>query len=114
VLPEAPIQAEFRAVRSGVIAAVEPRRIGHAVVALGGGRVRTTDRVDPAVGFVIPSKPGDRVSEGDLVATVHARDAGGAEIGLRALVEAIVIADKGTLTPLISHRVSASGVEVLA
>jgi len=114
LLPAAPVTVEHRAVRSGVVAQVEPRRIGHAVVALGGGRVRTSDPVDPAVGFVIPVKPGDRIEAGDLLATVHARDAAGGAAGIRALGEAIVIADAATLTPLISHRVSATGVEALA
>ncbi len=113
ILPTAPVTIEHRADRSGVVAVVEPRRIGHAIVALGGGRVRTSDQVDPAVGFVIPVKPGDRIDAGDLLATVHARDPAGGAIGIRALEEAIVIAETGQLTPLISHRVSATGVEAL-
>jgi thymidine phosphorylase len=96
-----------------VIAAVEPRTVGHAVVSLGGGRARTTDQVDPAVGFLIPAKPGMSVARGDLLGTVHARDEAGAALGLQALRQAIVIGAEGRATPLISHRVSASGVEVL-
>ena len=113
LLSTAPVLLEHRADRSGVVAVVEPRSIGHAIVALGGGRVRTSDQVDPAVGFVIPVKPGDRIEAGDLLATVHARDAAGGAIGIQALGEAILIDDMGELTPLISHRVSAAGVEAL-
>jgi len=113
-LPRAPVEAEYRAPRAGVIAQVEPRRIGQAVVALGGGRARTEDRVDPAVGFVIPVKPGERVAEGDRLATVHARDAGSAEQALASLGQAIVVAEQGELSPLITHRVSREGVEALA
>jgi len=113
-LPAAPVQVEYRAARSGVVAQVEPRRVGHAIVALGGGRARTDDTVDPAVGIVVPAKPGDRVTAGQVLATVHARDAESAARALAALGEAIFIADTGTLTPLISHRVSRDGVEALA
>ncbi len=114
ILPAAAVRHEVRSDRAGVVAQVEPRRIGHAVVALGGGRVRTTDPVDPAVGFVIPVKPGDQVRAGDLLGTVHARDAATAAAGAAALQAAIVLADGVTVTPLVSHRVSASGIEVLA
>ncbi len=113
-LARAPVIREFRAEFDGVITTVEPRTIGHAVVALGGGRARTTDQVDPAVGFLIPAKPGMPVTRGDLLGTVHARDEAGAATGLQALRQAIVIGAEGRPTPLISHRVSAAGVEVLS
>jgi thymidine phosphorylase len=112
-LARAPVIRELRADHDGVIAAVEPRIIGHAVVSLGGGRARTTDQVDPAVGFLIPAKPGIPVARGDLLGTVHARDEAGAALGLEALRQAIVTGSEGRATPLISHRVSAAGVEAL-
>jgi thymidine phosphorylase len=97
-----------------VVSRVEPRTIGHAVVALGGGRRQTTDRVDPAVGFVIRVNPGDAVQAGQPIGTVHARDDDGAALGLRAMADAITIGAEAEVTPLISHRVSRDGVERLA
>jgi len=113
-LPVAPVQVPFAADRDGVVAAVEPRQVGHAVVALGGGRSRTEDTVDPAVGFVITAKPGDPVRAGEVLAMVHARDAASAAVAQAALGRAIRIGDSAAPTPLVSHRVSALGVEVLA
>jgi pyrimidine-nucleoside phosphorylase len=110
VLPQAAEVEVFRAPRDGVVTQVEPRRIGRAILELGGGRRTIEDEIDPSVGFVIPAKPGDRVRTGEPLASVFARDPKGAEIGLEALREAIVIADAGKLTPLISHRVTADGV----
>jgi thymidine phosphorylase len=104
----------FRASREGVVARVEPRRIGRAILELGGGRRTIEDEIDPSVGFVIPSKPGDRVEAGEPLASVFARDRAGIALGLEALREAIVIGDEGKLTPLISHRVTAAGVTALA
>ena len=104
----------YRAPRDGVVAAVEPRRIGRAILELGGGRRTIEDEIDPAVGFVIPTKPGDRVRAGEPLASVFARDRAGIDVGLNALAEAVVIAEAGRLTPLISHRVTAGGIEVLA
>jgi pyrimidine-nucleoside phosphorylase len=114
ILPQAGAVEVFRAPRSGVVVAVEPRRIGRAILELGGGRVRIEDRIDPAVGFVITVKPGDPVRAGDPIASVFARDEPGASGGLDALGEAILIGDEGRLTPLISHRVTSRGVETLA
>ena len=114
ILPQAGAVEVFRAPRSGVVTAVEPRRIGRAILELGGGRVTIEDEIDPAVGFVITVKPGDTVREGDPVASVFARDEPGAAGGLAALGEAIAIGDEGRLSPLITHRITARGVEVRA
>jgi pyrimidine-nucleoside phosphorylase len=114
LLPQAGAVEVFRAPGSGVVSAVEPKRIGRAIVELGGGRTRIEDRIDPAVGFVITAKPGVEVRTGDPIASVFARDQAGAETGLAALREAIVIGDEGRLTPLITHRITSAGVEVLA
>ena len=113
LLPQAGEVEVFRAPRNGVISRVEPRRIGQAIIELGGGRRALEDAIDPSVGFVIPAKPGDRVREGEPLASVFARDRAGIDLGLTALEEAVVIGDSGGLTPLISHRVSAAGIEVL-
>jgi pyrimidine-nucleoside phosphorylase len=113
-LPQADEVEVFRARRDGVVARVEPRRIGRAIVELGGGRRTIEDEIDPGVGFVIPIKPGDRVQEGEPLASVFARDRDGIRVGMEALGEAILIAQSGELTPLITHRVTADGVANLS
>ncbi len=113
-LPQAPVRREFTAGRAGVVSQVEPRVVGHAIVALGGGRVRTADSIDPSVGFLITAKPGDRVQAGEPLATVHARDVAGAEEAMEALSAAIEIGEAAAPLPLISHRVTVAGVEPLA
>ena len=114
LLPQAQEVEVFRAPRDGVVAAVEPRRLGRAIIELGGGRRAIEDEVDPSVGFVIPAKPGDRVHAGEPLASVFARDTTGVEIGMEALREAIVLAEDGKLTPLITHRITAKGVKELS
>jgi pyrimidine-nucleoside phosphorylase len=113
VLAQAGAVEVFRAPRGGVVAAVEPRRLGQAILELGGGRRTMEDAVDHSVGFVITAKPGDQVREGEPVASIFARDAEGIAVGQAALREAIRIAETGRLTPLITHRVTARGVELL-
>lgn len=117
-LPQAPRQAVFEAAADGVVAEVAPRPIGQGIVALGGGRRRVEDVVDPGVGFVITARPGDRVTRGEPLATVYAADDAGLATGRAALAAAIRIAGAGEVVPaplpLVSHRVTRDGVTALA
>jgi pyrimidine-nucleoside phosphorylase len=116
-LPQAPVSAAYEAPQEGWIEWVDPRTVGLAVVTLGGGRQHITDRVDPAVGVVVTAKPGNRVEAGQPLASVHARDEAGIAAGCAALAQAIRIGDEvppGGGLPLISHRVTAGAVEILA
>ena len=113
VLPQAAECEIFLAPRRGFIARVEPKTVGRAIVEMGGGRTRVEDVVDPAVGFVITARPGDWVEAGEPLATVFAHDRAGIGIGRQALRSAILIADEAEPPlPLISHRVTISGVEL--
>ena len=70
------------------------------------------DTIDPSVGFVITAKPGIEVKAGDELAFVHAWDQDGADTGLEVLSKAIQMGDAPEpFLPLISHRVTSTGVE---
>ena len=73
------------------------------------------DAIDPAVGFVITARPGDAVLRGQPLATIHAHDELGIARGREALARAIAIGDSmlDVPLPLVSHRVTAAGVEEL-
>jgi pyrimidine-nucleoside phosphorylase len=115
VLPQALACELFAAPRAGLVARVEPRAVGRGIIALGGGRTRIEDQVDPTVGFVITARPGDWVDAGEPLATVFAGDRAGVEQGMTALREAVVIADEADPPlPLVSHRVTEAGVELYA
>jgi pyrimidine-nucleoside phosphorylase len=113
VLPQARAVEVYRAGQSGVVSAVEPRRIGRAIIELGGGRNAVEDSVDPTVGFVLTVKPGDAVRAGEPIASVFARDEAGIALGMAALGEAVTIGETGRLTPLVSHRITSRAVERL-
>ena len=112
-LPQADVIEIFAAPRDGIVTRVEPRRIGRAIIELGGGRQKVDDIVDPAVGFVITARPGDTVRAGEPIASIHARTDDAAARAAAALALAIEIGDAATPLPLVSHRVTASGVERL-
>lgn len=112
-LPQADVIEIFTAPRDGIVSRVEPRRIGRAIIELGGGRQKVDDVVDPAVGFVITARPGDAVRAGEPIASIHARSADAAERAASALSAAIHIGEHGAAAPLVSHRVTADGVQRL-
>jgi pyrimidine-nucleoside phosphorylase len=114
LLPQAAEVELFAATRRGFIARVEPRAVGRGVSALGGGRTTMEDKLDLSVGFVITARPGDWVEQGEPLATIFARDRSGVEAGRNALRGAISIAEEADPPlPLVSHRVTSAGVELL-
>ncbi|MGH9931740.1 MAG: thymidine phosphorylase, partial [Pyrinomonadaceae bacterium] len=60
--------------RSGFVTKVNTAEIGHAIAAIGGGRVRIDDAIDPAVGFIAEARIGDSVNDGATIGTVYCRD----------------------------------------
>jgi pyrimidine-nucleoside phosphorylase len=71
-LPRAPARYDVAAPAAGFVTEIDAEALGLAAVALGAGRARVEDRVDPAVGIVIAKKLGDRVERGEPLCAVHA------------------------------------------
>ena len=70
--------------------------------------------MDPSVGFVISSRPGQQVHTSEPLASIFAHDAAGIELGRKALDAAIEIgAGKAEPLPLVAARVTAKGVETV-
>jgi thymidine phosphorylase len=79
-LPAAPVVVPIEPSQAGVVAAVDVRSVGLAVVGLGGGRTRETDPVNHSVGLTEVAAPGEHVGPGGRpLALVHAADADAAE-----------------------------------
>jgi len=77
-LERAPVRLRVPAPRDGYLAACETRALGLAVVELGGGRKRAADAIDHRVGISELPPLGTQVSEGEPIATVHAKTEGDA------------------------------------
>ncbi|MCP4423936.1 MAG: thymidine phosphorylase [Chloroflexi bacterium] len=74
LLPQASLVEPMLAPRDGVIAAVDTAAIGWTSVRLGAGRLVKEDKIDHAVGFILPRKVGDRLQEGETLGFIHAND----------------------------------------
>lgn len=103
-LPTASIQTAFAASHNGIISAISAEAIGRAVVVLGGGRAKTDDKVDHAVGITGLLKVGDSVDAGAPLCTLHANDQSKLEEAQALLADAFSIGDeKVTPEPLIKE-----------
>ena len=105
-LERAPIIRPVFAERAGVVGAVDTRGVGMAVVALGGGRTKTTAAIDFAVGFDEVAGLGDAVGPGGRpLAILHARTEAQAEEAERRLRASVTVADTAPARgPLIAKR----------
>lgn len=88
----APIVRDLSAEKSGVIARMDAGSIGRAAVALGAGRSKASDAIDPAVGFSAMRKVGESIEEGAPFLRIHARDESTLATALRLLEGACVVA----------------------
>ncbi len=115
-LPRAGAVVPVEASSDGYVTSIAPRPVGRAIAELGGGRARIEDTIDPSVGVVLRVKPGDQVTTGDAMAEVHARDPESARRVLSLMQAVMPVSDTPPppLPPLISHRVTDHGVEVLS
>ena len=104
-LAAAPVIRAIEPAESGNVAAIDTRALGLAVVALGGGRTRPEDAVDPAVGLTELAGIGQEVGEGAPLAVIHARDEASAERAAQTVRRAYAVADlDAATTPLIRGR----------
>ena len=91
----------------GHVAAIDVTAIGHAVVALGGGRIRAGQPIDHAVGLTGLLRLGDPAGPDQPLATIHARSAGDADAAAAAITAAYRLGDKPAAGPLVLDRISA-------
>ena len=64
-LPLAPLVRPIYPNHAGVVERIDVRRLGLAIIELGGGRRLTTDAIDHGVGFASIAAPGERVGPGE-------------------------------------------------
>jgi pyrimidine-nucleoside phosphorylase len=106
-LPMAKQTRPIAAPKSGFVQAMECDQIGYAVIALGGGRKVSADKIDFAVGFEQPKKIGDAVTAGDPLMIMHYNNATRAAEAEHMVQHAYKIEDKPVTTrlPLIVQKI---------
>ena len=108
-LATAPVVIDFVAPASGIVTTFDTRALGMAVVALGGGRLRSDQEIDPAVGLSDIVELGATVQTGQPLMRIHARTEADAATAAQRLRDAVRIASDAapTLPPLVWQRIGA-------
>ena len=94
LLPKATYISVIKAPHSGTIQAINTAEIGWAAVNLGGGRLVKSDKIDHAVGILLPCKVGDTVQAGQVIGEIHANDSMKQSLALAQILGAMTIGDK--------------------
>ena len=107
-LPRAPVRRDVPAACAGVVAAMDTRAVGLAIVALGGGRQRGGERIDPSVGITDLLPLGSAVSRGTRLACVHAATDAQADAAVQALRAAITVDARAArpATPVVHEAIA--------
>ena len=92
-LLRAPVRQGVFLDQAGTVATIDVRALGLAVVALGGGRRRATDTIDPAVGLAAVRRIGETVGPDVPFAVVHAASEGDAAAAAETLRRAVAVVD---------------------
>ena len=110
-LPHAAYKISVPALEDGYVAEMNTTAIGYCAQALGAGRQKKTDVIDPAVGLAMDVRLGDYVKEGDSLATLYLNKRELANDAVAAMQRAITITkEKPELPPLVYAAVSREGV----
>lgn len=98
-LPRTPSVVDVEVLDGGIVTGIDPASVGAAARWLGAGRLHPSQALDYAVGVELRVRPGDDVSAGDLLASIHAREPALAERAIAAVREAVTIAPAGGAPP---------------
>jgi len=105
-LPLAPVERPVCPDRRGHLVAMDVRAVGMAIVAMGGGRRRADDVIDPGVGLSEVRGIGAELGPDAPLAIVHARDEAQARACADALLAAIELGEPAPeRRPVIHARV---------
>ena len=105
-LEAAPIITDIKAENSGIISAIDTRKLGMAVIVLGGGRKSPNDEIDTTVGFDHIAPIGTKIEKGDVLARIHARSSDHASEASKMLTDAYILSDSAPNdNPLIIDRI---------
>ena len=93
-LPDAKVKLDVPAPRAGFVSRIEAESVGLVAMHLGGGRVTKESDIDLSVGVMLNKKLGDRVEQGESLATIHASSQTSARQQAEALLACFELSDE--------------------
>ncbi|HEX8285180.1 MAG TPA: thymidine phosphorylase [Pyrinomonadaceae bacterium] len=78
---------------AGYVVSIDSAEVGRAVAAIGGGRARVEDKIDPAVGYHARARTGQQVSAGEPLGLLYCRPGAGADVAAARIRAAYTVGD---------------------
>jgi len=91
---ESNVTAMLVADRSGYITRIDAMEVGKAASVLGAGRDTLGTAIDHSAGIILNKRIGDRIEEGEALATLQAKNLERAQMGMEYLFRAVTIGDE--------------------
>lgn len=98
-LPKAKEKQVISAQKTGTISSMDALKVGVSAWRLGAGRERQGEKVQAGAGIEIHAKPGEKISAGAPLFTLHTDDVSRFERAEEALLGAVSISDDGSVAP---------------
>ncbi len=102
-LPSAPVIREVVCLEDGFVTAIDGEALGHAVVHLGGGRLKGGDKINLSVGLSDLAGLGEEVQKGVPLAMIHAATEAQADAAMAAVQAAYGFSAKAEDEPPLVH-----------
>ena len=105
LLPLTQHEVKVESPRAGFVQKIETAEIGLTVSALGGGRIRIEDTIDPAVGFRVEAQIGDEVLAGQALGLLYCRKQTDEAAAIERIKSAYEIGDYAVARPTLIKEV---------
>ncbi len=94
IFARAGITKEFCVKTSGYLSGIDAQKVGIASQLSGAGRLTKEDSIDFSCGILLNFQVGDKISQGDVLATVYGNDKKKVEEAYKVISDAFCISDK--------------------
>ncbi len=94
LFPESKVTAMLVSDKSGFVSRIDAMEVGKAAEVLGAGRTSIGAEIDHTAGIILNKRIGDRIEEGEALATLQASSIDNAQIGMEYLFRAVTISDE--------------------
>lgn len=91
---ESNVTAMLVAEKSGYITKIDAMKVGKAAAVLGAGREVIGAKIDHSAGIILNKRIGDKIEEGEALATLQAKSLERAQLGMEYLFKAVTIGDE--------------------
>ncbi|MFK7989270.1 MAG: thymidine phosphorylase [Sandaracinaceae bacterium] len=106
IMPSAEVRMRVKAPKAGFVHHIDALEVGLTGVAMGAGRTRADQDVDPAVGILLTAKRGAKVAAGDTIAELHLRQRkGGKALADRVAAAYEIRSKRPSVTPLVLETI---------